>query len=123
MLNNRRVTVYYLFLLIFIGLLADFLIQPHPSGMSMPTMLSVSVLLGVYVVLMSLVGEGKTIDEREMAHRYFSNRASLVAGTIVLSIGVLYQLFTHNLDYWLLAGLITINLVRIVSLIYSSYNH
>jgi putative flippase GtrA len=70
---------------------------------------------------MSLVGEGKMADERESLHRYYSNRAALVGGTVLLSIGVLYQLFTHHLDYWLLAGLIVINLVKIVSLIYLDY--
>ncbi len=118
-----KVIVYYLLLLVFIALLAGFLMQPHPNGMSMQTMLSVSVLLGLYVVAMSFVGEGKTIDEREVTHRYTANRLSLIAGSALLSVGVLYQVFTHHIDYWLLAGLIVINLVKIVSLIYSNYKN
>ncbi|OGE90321.1 MAG: hypothetical protein A3E29_04505 [Candidatus Doudnabacteria bacterium RIFCSPHIGHO2_12_FULL_48_16] len=89
----------------------------------MEQIISVSLLLGVYVVAISLVGEGKIIDERDMQHRYTSNRLALIAGTVILSIGVLVQLFNHALDYWLLAGLIAINLVKIVSLIYSNYRH
>jgi len=118
-----KIIIYYLLLLVFIALLAGFLLQPHPAGMSMSTMVSVSVLLGIYVVAMSLVGEGKTQDEREVAHRYLSNRAGLMAGSVILSVGILYQLFTHNLDYWLLAGLIAINLVKTISLIYSNYKN
>ena len=118
-----KVIIYYLLLLVFIALLAGFMVSPHPSGMSMGQMVSVSVALGLYVVAMSFVGEGQTTDEREVAHRYLSNRAGLLAGTVVLSVGVLYQLFTHHIDYWLLTGLIVINLVKIVSLIYSNYNH
>jgi|SRR5579872_1763300 len=117
--------IYSLILLILIALLTGFLIQAHPNSgaMSTPQMISVSVLLGIYVVAISLVGEGKAIDEREALHRYFSNRSALIAGTIVLSLGVLYQLFTHHLDYWLLAGLIAINLVKIVALIYSEHRY
>lgn len=118
-----RIIVYYLLLLIFIALLTGFLIQGKPESMSMQKMLSISALLALYVVAMSVVGEGRTGDERALHHRYLANRAALVAGTILLSIGVLYQFFTHQLDYWLLAGLITINLVKIMSLIYSNYKN
>jgi hypothetical protein len=117
-----KITIYSLILLVFIALLTGFLIQPHPNGMSMPQMVSVSVLLGLYVVAMSFVGEGKPVDERESFHRYFANRNSLIAGTSVLSLGVLYQLFSHQLDYWLLAALISINLIKTISLIYSHYS-
>ncbi len=116
-----KIITYLLILLVFIGLLTGFLVQPHPEGMSMGMMLSISALLVLYVVAMSFVGEGKTFDERDLNHRYFSNRSALLAGTIVLSLGVLYQLFNHSIDYWLLAGLIAINLVKIVSLIYAHY--
>lgn len=116
-----KIIVYYLVLLVLIALIAGFLIQGDSDSMSMEQMISVSVFLGIYVVAMSLVGEGKTIDERDLQHRYTSNRLALIAGTTVLSIGVLVQLFNHTLDYWLLAGLIAINLIKIISLIYSNY--
>ena|SRR3989344_3789448 len=116
-----KIIVYYLLLLVFIALLTGFLIQGQGDSMSMQKMLSISVLLAAYAVVISLVGEGQTEDERASHHRYLSNRAALVAGTIFLSVGILYQLFTHSLDYWLLAGLIAINLAKIISLIYSSY--
>ncbi|OGE88359.1 MAG: hypothetical protein A3J07_00995 [Candidatus Doudnabacteria bacterium RIFCSPLOWO2_02_FULL_49_13] len=118
-----KIIIYYLVLLILIALLTGFLVQGTPDSMSMEQIISVSLLLGVYVVAISLVGEGKIIDERDMQHRYTSNRLALIAGTVILSIGVLVQLFNHALDYWLLAGLIAINLVKIVSLIYSNYRH
>ena len=118
-----KIIVYYLVLLILIALLTGFLVQGTSDSMSMEQMISVSVLLGIYVVAMSLVGEGKVVDERDSQHRYTSNRLALIAGTAILSIGVLVQLFDHALDYWLLAGLIAINLVKIVSLIYSNHRH
>jgi len=87
----------------------------------MQQMVSVSAFLVLYVIGLSLAGEGKTVDEREVAHRYFSNRAALIAGTVILSIGILWQLFSHTMDYWLLASLVIINLVKIIGLIYSNY--
>jgi len=116
-----RIIACYLALMVLIGLITGFLTQGDADSMSMPQMISVSVLLGMFVVAISLVGEGKAADERDMQHRYTSNRLALMAGTAVLSAGVLVQVFTHTLDYWLLAGLVTTNLVRIASLIYSSH--
>jgi hypothetical protein len=118
-----KIVVYYLLLLIMIALITGFLLQDRQDSMSMEQMISVSVLLGIYTVAMSLVGEGKTADERALQHRYTSNRLGLLAGTVVLSVGVLVELFTHTLDYWLLAGLIMINLVKIISLIYLNYKN
>ena len=110
--------LYYIFLLILIALLTGFLISGQNTGMSMSQMVSVSAFLVLYTIALSLVGEGKTLDERQILHRNLSNRAGLVAGTIILSIGILYQLYTHHLDFWLLGGLIAINLTKIVTLIY-----
>ena len=118
-----KIIIYYLTLLVLVALLAGFLLQPHPSGMNMTQMVSVSLLLGLYVVAMSFIGEGKIEDEREVAHRYNSNRSALIIGTIIISIGILYQIFTHQLDYWLLAALVGINLMKVVSLIYSHYKN
>jgi len=116
-----KIIVYYLLLLVFIALFSGFILQRQGDSMTMSQMVSASVLLGLYVAGMSLAGEGKTIDEREVSHRYLANRQALLAGTVILSVGVLYQLFFHRLDYWLLASLMVINLVKIISLIYSSY--
>jgi uncharacterized membrane protein len=117
-----KIIYYYLALLVLLALITyELTANTNTETMSMPAMVSVSVLLVGYVVAMSLIGEGKATDEREIQHRYFANRAGLIAGTTLLSIGVLYQLFTHRLDYWLLAGLLTINVVKIISLLYLHY--
>lgn len=111
--------LYYLFLLIFIALLSGFLMFGRIDSMSMPQMLGVGAFLVLYTVAMSLVGETPNADEREILHRRLSNRAGLIAGIVIFSLGILYQMFiSHMVDYWLLMGLITINLTKIVSLIY-----
>ena len=114
-----KTIIYYLLLLIFIALLSGFLIFGRSDAMSMPQMLGVSAFLVLYTVAMSLVGETGMTDERDILHRNLSNRAGLIAGLIILCIGTLYQMFiSHMVDYWLLSGLIVINLTKIISLIY-----
>lgn len=87
--------------------------------MSMVKLLSLSSALVVYTAALSLVGEGKVEDERAEHHRYLANRIALITGTTVLTLAVLYQLlFHHQVDFWLLTGLIVINLSKIISLIW-----
>lgn len=116
-----KIIVYYLVLLVFIALFTGFLIQANADEMSMGQIVSISVLLAIYTVAISFLGEGKTEDEREIQHRYVSNRMALITGTLILSAGVLVGIFTHALNYWLLGGLIAINLVKTISLIYLNY--
>jgi len=111
--------IYYLLLLIFIALISGFLLFGQGSNMSMPQMLGVSAFLVLYTVAMSLVGETGVIDERDILHRNLANRSALVAGLIIFCVGILWQIFiTHKIDYWLLTGLVVINLTKIISLIF-----
>ena len=116
-----KTLLYYLFLLIAIALIAGFCISTN-GAMSMPQILGVCAGLVLYTIAISFVGEGKTIDEREQQHRYIANRSGLVAGTVIASLGLIFQLFiSHRVDYWLLVSLIAINLTKIVSLIWLNY--
>lgn len=118
-----KIIIYYLLLLVFIALVAGFLLSQRGSGMGMSQEIGVAGALVLYTIGMSLVGEGVNADERQQLHKNLSNRAGLVAGTIVFSVGILYQLFfTHQIDYWLLSGLIVVNLTKLVSLMYLNYN-
>ncbi len=116
-----KIISYYIFLLVFILLLGVFLFYSPTQTMSMSQMISVSVLLGVYVVFISFVGEYPPKDEREVVHRYRASRGGLLVGTIILSAGLLVELFNHAVDPWLLAGLIGINVTKIILLIHSHY--
>ena len=119
---NMKVLIYYLLLLLLIALTGGYLLSGDMDTMSMSAMLSVSAVLIVYVVAISLVGETNNADERDVLHRNLANRYALIAGTIIFSIGLIYQMFiAHQLDWWLLAGLIVINLTKIISLIYLNY--
>ena len=117
-----KIIIYYLLLLILIALTSGYLLSSPTDSMSMPTMLSVSAILVLYTVGVSLVGETNNADERDILHRNLSNRTALIAGTVIFSVGLIYQMFvSHKLDWWLLAGLIAMNLTKIISLIYLNY--
>lgn len=113
-----KVIRYYIVLLIFIILFVLFLRSENMAAMDMPKVIGVCLALVGYTVALSLVGEGKQRDEREGYHRYIANRGALIVGTSVISIGVIYQLFHHQLDYWLLGALIGMNIVKIAILLY-----
>lgn len=113
--------LYYLGLLIFIALLTGYTVAGQPDAMSTSQMVGISSALVLYVVVLSFIGEQKASDERELQHRFTASRIALIVGTAILSVGILYQLFTHQLDYWLLVALIGINVSKIISLIYLNY--
>ena len=118
-----KTIIYYVFLLVFIALIAGALIVGHPTAMGMHQMLGLSAALILYTIGMSFVGEGKNQDERQVLHKNLSNRVGLLAGTIIFSLGILYQLLAkHSVDYWLLAGLVAINLTKLISLIFLDIN-
>jgi len=119
-----KLILYYLSLLIFVAVITGFLISENSGGniMAMQSMIGVSGALVLYTVAISLIGQGTSTDERDLLHKYISNRAGLIAGTIVFVIGIIYQLFvSHQIDYWLLIGLISVNLTKIISLIFLNY--
>lgn len=117
-----KLIFYYLSLLVFIAVITGFSLSQNGGGMAMNQMIGVSAALVIYVVAMSLIGEGTATDERDRDHRFISNRIALIIGTAIVSLGILYQLFiSHSLDYWLLIALMGINLTKIVSLIYLNY--
>jgi hypothetical protein len=122
LLNIMKIIIYYLLLLILIALTGGYLAREPMDSMSMPAMLSVSVVLVLYTIGISLAGETNNVDERDVLHRNISNRAAFITGTVVFSIGLMYQMFiSHMLDWWLLAGLIAMNLAKIMTLIYLNY--
>lgn len=116
-----KIIIYYLSLLLLLALVTGYIFSGEANAMSMKQVAGVSAVLVIYTIGISLVGEIKNTDEREIAHRNWSNRLALIVGTVFLSAAALFQLFRHATDYWLLAGLMAINLTKIISLIYSNY--
>jgi len=117
----KKPLVYCLLLLLLIVLLSIFLATGDLRAMPMPQLFSICAFLVFYVVALSLTGEITSGDERQLAHRYLANRAALTIGTLVLSASILYQLFQHRLDLYLLGTLVAINLTKVIALAYCYY--
>lgn len=117
-----KTIIYYLLLLVLLALTFGYILSGQANGMTMVQLYSVSALLVAYTVGVSLVGEIKNTDERDLLHRDFSNRMAHMVGSAFLVIAILFQLFSHHtLDVWLITTLVVINLTKIISLIYASY--
>ncbi len=117
-----KIFIYYGMLLVLISLIAVYLFFKPMDEMSMPAMISICTVLVLYSVLISLAGEVRSEDEREIMHRNLSNRVATIAATLFISGGLIYQFFVnHHTDWWLLAAIISMNLTKIVSLIYFHY--
>ncbi|HYF05960.1 MAG TPA: hypothetical protein VEA59_07360 [Patescibacteria group bacterium] len=117
-----RIIIYYLLLLVLLGLIGGYTASAVHDPMSMTQIVSIVGVLALYSVGISLVGEIKSGDERDMAHRFTASRHAFIAGVATLSLGLLYDLIqNHQLNNWLLAVLIVMNLTKIVSLIWQDY--
>lgn len=118
-----KLLLYYISLLLFIAVIAGYMLsQNGGGGMATNQILGVSAGLILYVIAMSLIGEGHSQDQRELLHKYMANRSALIAGTVIFALGIIYQLLVnHQVDYWLVFGLIGINLTKIITLIFLNY--
>jgi hypothetical protein len=116
-----KLILYYISLIVFLALITGFLISQNRNfdTMGAPVMFGIVAVLLAYALAISLVGEGLKEDEQEISNRRLTNRIALIVGASVLAIGVIFQfLVNHYLDYWLITGLVAINLSKIISLIY-----
>ncbi|MBP6859149.1 MAG: hypothetical protein KBC69_00795 [Candidatus Magasanikbacteria bacterium] len=117
-----KILIYYILLLVLIASITGYLLFKPMDEMSMPALISACTFLVLYSIFISLAGETKCEDEREILHRNLSNRVATIAATLFISGGLIYQIFViHHIDWWLLITLIIINLTKITSLIYFHY--
>ncbi|MBP6859602.1 MAG: hypothetical protein KBC69_03220 [Candidatus Magasanikbacteria bacterium] len=119
---HRKILTYYTLLLVLLLLTGGYLVFKPMDEMSMPNIISICTALVLYSILISITGETRCEDEREVLHRNLSNRAALIAGTFVISAGLIYQMFvSHTVNWWLLTVIIVINITKISSLIFYHY--
>ena len=86
-----------------------------PSAMHMAV---IAVLLVVLAVFSVFIWQEKASDEREKLHRSLAGRLGFLAGAIVLTVGITYQSYVHQLDLWLVYALAAMVGAKIFGLIY-----
>ena len=94
-----------------------------PIGFLMPKssdMLTLAVFVVVFFTYLAVVWKEYARDEREHAHQLTAGRISFFVGTSMLALGITVQAFRHNIDPWLVYGLGTMLITKIVVRIFSS---
>lgn len=93
----------------------------NPCNFWMPDMLLIFILALTFVafaLLAIFVVREKVQDERELVHRMHSGRVAFLAGSSLLTIGILYQAFEHDVDVWLVVVLVVMVLSKLFTRIY-----
>ena len=93
----------------------------NPIKILMPESVNTMLILGLilsFTVFAAIVFKEKASDERELSHIHIAGRISYIAGTLVLTLGVVYQAFNHEIDSWLLLGLFVMVLSKLITRIY-----
>ncbi|NCN82658.1 MAG: hypothetical protein GW947_01700 [Candidatus Pacebacteria bacterium] len=105
-------------------LLLVLVVAANPMHFLMPksmTAVLVVVLASLFLVFLSFVWRERAEDEREAIHINKAGRLSFFVGSLVLVTGIGTQITMHEVDPWLLAGLASMVLAKLISRLYQHY--
>jgi hypothetical protein len=97
----------------------------NPFHFWMPDMVVVCMLaitLGLFGIFASFILRETMIDEREAQHRTLAGRNAFLAGSGVLTLGIVFQGYVHTVDPWLVVALVVMIVVKIGTRIWSDKN-
>lgn len=101
-------------------LLIALLLYASTIGAWMPSMVQMISLIGlllVFAIFASFVWKERPRDERELLHRALAGRLAFLAGAIMLVAAITVQALRHQVDYWLVATLAVMVIVKLVTLL------
>jgi heme/copper-type cytochrome/quinol oxidase subunit 2 len=104
-------------LIILISFLA--IVATDPFSILMPSlfqMMLALLLLLIFITFSIFLWREKSNDEREELHRLKSGKVAFWAGSAILIIGIVYQIFNHSLDNWLVGALVVMVATKAISL-------
>lgn len=119
MKNNLKETI------VTISLIAIAVLLLNPFHFWMPDMMVICMLaiaLGLFGIFASFILRETVIDEREGQHRTLAGRNAFLAGSGILTLGIVMQGYTHTVDPWLVVALIVMIVVKIGTRIWSDRN-
>lgn len=119
MKNNLKETI------VTIALIALAILLLNPFHFWMPDMIVICMLaitLGLFGIFASFILRETVVDERDGQHRTLAGRNAFLAGSGVLTLGIVVQGYTHAVDPWLVVTLIAMVVVKISSRIWSDKN-
>jgi len=103
-------------LVILLVLLTDPLMLWMPETAVTAALLIAVVMLCIWV---GLIIVDRADDERELLHRMEAGRFAYILGIITLTLGLLVQGFSHNIDIWIVVTLGIMVISRLGSRLHS----
>lgn len=97
----------------------------NPFEFWMPDMMVMALLagtLGLFGLFASCIMRERMGDERDAQHRTLAGRNAFLAGSGVLTLGIVIQGYSHSVDPWLVIALITMIIVKIGTRAWSDRN-
>ena len=119
MKNNLKETIVTVALIVIAVLLLN------PFHFWMPDMIVICMLaitLGLFGIFASFILRENMIDERDNQHRSLAGRNAFLAGSGLLTLGIVIQGYTHTVDPWLVTTLIVMIIVKIGTRMWSDKN-
>lgn len=107
-----------------IAIVAIVILFLNPTGLTMPESTLSMLILGLIVAFLAfaaLIWKEKSADEREQLHVFQSGRISFLIGTSILVIAIVSQVFTHEVDPWLVIALSVMVLSKLLMRVYSRF--
>jgi hypothetical protein len=108
-----------------VALVAIAVLLLNPFHFWMPDMVVLCMLaftLGIFGIYASFILREDMADERDSQHRTLAGRNAFLAGSGVLTLGIVYQGYIHTVDPWLVIALVVMVLVKIASRRWSDQN-
>jgi hypothetical protein len=103
--------------------LAILLLNPFEFWMpDMMVMAMLAITIGLFGVFASFVLRERVFDERDALHRTLAGRNAFLAGSGVLTLGIVIQGHTHSVDPWLVIALVAMIVVKIFTRVWSDKN-
>lgn len=117
--NFHTYLVDGIFMILLIAL-AIFFINPFYLWMPDGLEIAFVALFGVgFSLFAAFFWKERPQDERQHEHTLFSGKIAFIAGTGILSLGIIIQSLQHNLDIWLPVTLSAMILSKIIATTYA----
>jgi hypothetical protein len=123
MKNNPRGVISETIVTVALIVIAVLLLNPFHFWMpDMMVICMLAITLGLFGIFASFILREKSVDEREDQHRTLAGRNAFLAGSGVLTLGIVIQGYTHTIDPWLVIALIVMIIVKIGTRVWSDKN-
>lgn len=119
MKNNLKETI------VTVALIAVAILLLNPLHFWMPDMMVMSMLaitLALFGIFASFILRERSVDEREDQHKSLAGRNAFLAGSGILTLGIVVQGYTHTVDPWLVFTLIGMVAVKLITRHWSDKN-